>query len=207
MTRQFDSLLIDANCLLNLYATGRLRDIVYALPYQFWVADFVVEREALFVWRRSTVDGEDVKEPVDLTLLIDEGLIQLMRLDKTKEEATFVALAAELDDGEAVTGALAFHRGCAVATDDRKARRVLGQLSPPVELVSTLELLKRWGKEAQVPRDELGAAMAEMQSSASYRPGRRDPLTAPDEWRGHGAQQCAAGFCAWWRSVASHSGI
>ena len=188
MTRRFTAILLDASCLLNLYATGHLRDIAYALPGQFLVADFVAEREALFVWRRSAIDGEDVKEPVDLTSLTEEGLIQLMRLDKPEEEATFVALAAELDDGEAVTGALAFHRRCVVATDGRKARRVLGQRHPPVELVSTLEILKLWAEEARIPGGELSAALAEMQSSASYIPGVRHPLYD------------------WWRSVVSRSG-
>lgn len=187
MTRQFDSLLFDANCLLNLYATGRLREITIEVPYQFWVADFVVKHEALFVWRPDSTDGRDVQEPLDLDSLLEEGLIQLMHLEHPAEEATFVGLAANLDDGEAITGALAVHRGCCVATDDRKARRELGQLSPPVKLVSTLELLKQWGKEAQVPMDELGSAMAEMQLRASYRPGRRDPLYE------------------WWRSVVCQS--
>lgn len=187
MTRQIDSLLIDANCLLNLYATGRLREITIAVPYQFWVADFVVQQEALFVWRPDPTEGRDVREPVDLDSLLEEGLIQLMSLEHPAEEETFVDLAANLDDGEAITGALAVHRGCSVATDDRKARRELGQLSPPVKLVSTLELPKRWEEEAQVPKDELGAAMAEMKLRASYRPGRRDPLYE------------------WWRSTMSRS--
>ena len=129
-----------------------------------------------------------MQEPVDLTSLLEEGLIQLMRLEHPAEEISFIDLAANLDDGEAVTGALAFRRGWSVATDDRKARRVLGQLYPPVELVSTLELLKLWAEEVQVPSDELGAAMAEMQSSASYRPGARDPLYE------------------WWRSIVCRSG-
>ncbi len=188
MTRRFDSIILDASCLLNLYATGHLREIAIALPNQFWVADYVAEREALFVWRRSRTDGKEVREPVDLTSLTEAGLIQLMRLEEPVEEATFVALGAELDDGEAVTGALAFHRGCAVATDDRKARRVLGQLSPPVELVSTLEILKRWAEESRIPGDELSAALAEMQSSASYIPGVRHPLYQ------------------WWLSVVDRSG-
>jgi len=189
VTRGFDSILLDASCLLNLYATGHLRDITAALPYQFRVADYVVEREALFVWRPGPTDGREVQEPVDLGSLLDEGLIQQARLENQIEEATFVALAADLDDGEAVTGAIAFHRGCAVATDDRKARRVLGQLIPPVELVYTLELLKLWADATGVPMDVLRAAMAEMQSSASYVPGARHPLYE------------------WWRLVVSWSGI
>ena len=49
--RQFDFLLLDASCLLNLYATGRLREIAEVLPYQLCVAGYVAEQEALFVRR------------------------------------------------------------------------------------------------------------------------------------------------------------
>ena len=188
MTRHFDSLLLDANCLLNLYATGRLREITVALPYQFWVADYVVEYEALFIWRPGPTDARDVQEPVDLTPLLEESLIQRKCLEHPAEEATYVGLAAHLDDGEAITGALAFHRDCSIATDDRKARRILAQLNPPVQLVSTLQLLKLWAKEATVPQDELRAAMADMQSGASYIPGARDPLYE------------------WWRSIVCGKG-
>lgn len=176
MTCHRSALLLDASCLLNLYATGFLEEITVSLPIEFRVAAFVVEFEALFIRRADPTGGKDVKVPVNLTSLLEEGLIQLMRLEGSAEEASFVELAADLDDGEAVTGALAFYRGCSVATDDRKARRVLGQLIPPVELVSTLELLKLWAEDNQVPEDKLASAMAAMQSCASYRPGRRDPL-------------------------------
>jgi len=183
--RHFDLLLLDASCLLNLFATGRMREIADALPYQLYVAGYVAEREALYVRRAGPADAEEVRIPVDLSPLIEKGLIQLMWLENPTEETTFVNLAAHLDDGEAITGALAFHRGCLVATDDRKARRVLGQLNPPVKLVATLQLLKMWAKEAAVPKDELRKAMANMQSGASYIPGSRDPL--------HN----------WWRSIVS----
>lgn len=43
----------------------------------------------------------------------------------SEEEETYVNLALQLDDGEAATGALAIHRGAVVATDDRKAIRIL----------------------------------------------------------------------------------
>ncbi|MDE0633231.1 MAG: hypothetical protein OXH73_17130 [Caldilineaceae bacterium] len=181
MTHHVDSLLLDANCLLNLYATGRLREIAVVLPYQFWVAGYVAEREVLYILRPGATDAGDEKERVDLSSLLEEGLIQLMRLEGPAEEASFVDLAADLDEGEAITGALALHRDCAVATDDRKACRVLGQLIPPITLASTLELLKLWAETVQIPNGELGMVMAEMQSSASYFPGVSDPLY---EWWG-----------------------
>ena len=188
MMRRIDSLLLDANCLLNLYATDRLREITVALSYQFWIADYVVEHEAFYIWRPSLTENRDVQEPVDLTPLLEEDQIQLMSLESPEEEATYVNLAAYLDDGEAITGALALHRDCSIATDDRKARRILSKYAPSVGLVSTLELLKRWAEERQVPMDELGVAMAKMRSGASYVPGTRDPL------------------CEWWRSIVCAPG-
>ena len=38
-----DVLLLDAGCLLNLYATDRLLEIAAALPWQLAVVDYVLE--------------------------------------------------------------------------------------------------------------------------------------------------------------------
>jgi len=183
VTRHLDLLLLDASCLLNLFATDRLHEIADVLPYQLCVADYVAEREALYVRRAGPTDAEEVQIPVDLAPLFEEGLIQLMCLENPTEEATYVNLAAHLDEGEAITGALALHRDCSIATDDRKARRVLRQFSASVELLSTLELLKQWAEKGQVPGDELGAAVTKIRTGASYVPGPRDPLYP------------------WWRSI------
>ncbi len=176
MTDPPQVLLLDASCLLNLYATGRLREIAATLPYQLGVSDYVLERGALYTWIPDPAGAGERKEPVDLSPLVDEGLFHVLRLEHTEEEVTFVDLAASIDDGEAITGALAFHRGCSVATDDRKAHRVLQEHVPTVALVSTLELLKLWVEEALIPDTELQAAMMSMKSWASYKPGARDPL-------------------------------
>ena len=90
--------------------------------------------------------------------------------------SSFVQLASLVDDGEAATGALALHRDCSVAIDDRKARRVMGEVMPGVGLVSTLELMQFWAQEASTPASELQEALRAMQIRASYVPGRRDPL-------------------------------
>ena len=176
MAQAPEFLLLDASCLLNLYATGRLRDIALAQPYQLGLADYVLEREALYVWRSSFGEGHEERVAVDLTPLIDEGVIRVLRLDHPEEEATFVNLASMIDDGEAITGALAVHRGCSVATDDRKTRKVLGEHTPLVRLVSTLELIKQWAEGSSVAQSDLHAAMIAMRSGASYVPGERDPL-------------------------------
>ena len=176
MTDAPRSLLLDASCLLNLHATGRLREIAAALPYDLAVADYVLEREALYTWLIGPDGTPDQRAPVDLFPLVREGLVRVMRLEHPDEELTFVDLAASIDDGEAVTGALAFHRGCSVATDDRKARRVFRERVPSVPLVSTLDLLELWARDSSVSDVELRAAMVAMRTGASYVPGPRDPL-------------------------------
>ena len=176
MRQTFDLVLLDASCLINLYATARLRDIALALPYPFGVAAYVAERETQYVWRSGASVAEEERVPVDLEPLVEEGPIRVMSLESEAEEGTFVDLASMMDDGEAVTGAIALHRGYAVATDDRKARRVLAERAESVRIVSTLELLKLWGETASVSEAELREALSAMESGASYLPGEREPL-------------------------------
>ena len=166
-------LLLDASCLLNLCATARLLEIAAALPWQLAVVDYVMEQEVLYV---RSIGAQEGTVPVDLSPLIDEGLLLVMRLETPSEEASFVELAAVLDDGEAVTGAIALNRGHLVAIDDRKARRVLGEKAPGMRLVSTLELMRQWS--ASVPVQEVSHALRAMQHRASYVPGQWDPLHA-----------------------------
>ena len=168
------TLLLDASCLLNLYATGRLLEVAQALPWQLAVVDYVLEQEALYVRTVELYEGEVETLPVDLSPLIDGGLLVVVRLETASEEAHFVELAASLDDGEAMTGAIARNRSFAVAIDDRKARRVLGEWASGVRLVSTLELVQQWG--ASVPIDDVSRALRSMRHGARYVPGPRDPL-------------------------------
>lgn len=169
-------LLLDASCLLNLYATGRLRDIALSLPYRLGVADYVLEQEALYIWLPGLSETREEQVPVDISSLVKEGIIEVLGLEYSEEEAAFVNLAALIDDGEAITGALAMHRGHGVATDDRKARRVLSEQTPSIPLVSTLDLVKSWAEKALVPQQEVQAALVSMRIGASYLPGERDPL-------------------------------
>ena len=171
-----DCLVLDASCLLNLYATGRLREIALAAGMQLEVAEYVLENEVIYTWQTDATGTREEAVPVDLTPLVSEGLIRVVRMEHPDDQAAFVALAAAVDDGEAATAALAARRGCSIATDDRKARRVFGELMPDVPMVSTLDLLKLWADESQVPGDTLREAMDTMRQGASYVPSSREPL-------------------------------
>ncbi len=149
ITHPLEIILLDASCLLNLYATRRLRDNALALPYRLGVAEYVREREALYVWRRGANGNEDTRVPVDLAPLVDEGAIQVVRPERPEEEVTFVEFAAVVDDGAAVTVSLALHRGYSVANDDRKARRILAERAPSVRCFPRLSCSKHGLKERQ----------------------------------------------------------
>lgn len=176
MTNPAGCLVLDASCLLNLYTTGQLCAISATVDVRLQIADYVLEHEALYTWAHDVTSGQDEPVPVDVSPLVNDELVHVIGLESAAEQATFVELATLVDDGEAVTGALAFHRGCSVATDDRKARRVFGERVPSVQLVSTLELLKLWADLGRIADTDLREALIAMRSGASYIPGRRDPL-------------------------------
>ena len=169
-------LLLDASCLLNLYATGRIIEIAAVLPWQLAVTDYVMEHEALYVRTIGASGEQEETVPVDLSPLIDEGLLLVMWLETPSEQAGFVELAAVLDDGEAVTGAIAINRGHSVGIDDRKARRILGEKAPGMRLISTLDLIRWWAQSVTV--QEVGPVLRAMEHGARYVPGQQDPLYA-----------------------------
>ena len=100
--------------------------------------------------------------------------VQILELESA-ETALFVALAAEIDDGEAATLAIARERGLDVATDDRKARRVAQRLNLP-EPVRTSRLLHDYCSAANLPESEVAEVLRATEQRARFRPPVSDPL-------------------------------
>lgn len=166
---------LDACVLLNLLASGRpLREFSDAAGVKFTV---VLQAEREVGWLDPEGPG-DPREELDLQPCFDRG--ELRRVTLADDElARFVALARELDDGEAATLTVAEARALAVATDDRKARRVLTTLSPQLEITGTAALLRSWS----VGRSEIEVrdCLRLIQRRASFLPPRNDP--DGDWWR------------------------
>jgi predicted nucleic acid-binding protein len=150
-----DCIILDACCAINLHMSGRMEEILKALPGGVALAIFVLDEEIL----RS-----------NLQPLIEQGLIRAVSLDSEAEEHSFVNFAAELDDGEAVTGAIAMHRHWGIATDDRKARRVFARTNPYVQLLSTPELIKYWADTHKPPIEVVREVLQNIQTQARYKP-------------------------------------
>lgn len=152
-------IVLDACCLINLSVSGRASEIVGALGVPVAVVDYVLEQEAL------TVQEE-----------LWKGIVQTVSLQNEAEENAFVDFAVYLDDGEALTCAIAQARGWAVASDDRKVGTLLRQNFPHVQLVTTPELVKQWA-DRETPGDaELRSVLESIQDEARYFPGVGHPL-------------------------------
>ena len=112
---------------------------------------------------------------VDLEAFISSGLVTVMSINSETELQTYIDLASELDDGEAITISLAIHNGCLIATDDRKALRLISNIGS-LTAVSTLELIKAWSEAKDINDAEVKQVLLNMYLCASYRPSERDPL-------------------------------
>ncbi len=177
-------IILDGCVLLNLYASRRVADILGTLPVPCAVADYVRDKEALWVDRHKSGPAAE-RERVEIGPLVASGLIEVLTLEGDVEMTHFITLASSsrIDDGEAMSGALAHVRGLVVATDDRAALRVFDQHAPPIPTCSTASLMKHWAERAVIDAETLRRVLLDIRERASFEPGVRDPLNT------------------WWREV------
>jgi len=165
------TLILDACVALNLAATGRPTDILATLTPRFAMARQAAE-ETLYI--ETITAGVITQEVVDPHQWVAEDLLHILELESA-ETQQFVTLAAEIDDGEAATLAIARMRGLQVATDDRKARRVAQRLDLP-EPVRTSQLLQDYCTAANLPKSEVARVLRATEHRARFRPPANDPL-------------------------------
>ncbi|NCO41253.1 MAG: hypothetical protein CO096_12460 [Armatimonadetes bacterium CG_4_9_14_3_um_filter_66_14] len=167
---------LDTCCLLNLCAVGRVADWLPSLGWQWHVPE-AVRGETLYL-RTYGAEGEPVNQEVDLQPDLAEGVLVECALDPGEETARYVQLAGSLGDGEALALALAATRHWLLATDDRKARRLAGELGVPV--ITTPELARRWADNTGSTDVEIAAALCRVRDLARFVPGEGFPLR---DWR------------------------
>lgn len=166
-------LLNDASVLLNLLATGCFEAIATAINKQFAICTSV-EAEV-----RSLRDPETGKMiPVDIKPFFQSGILRLLELEGEQEEALYVEQAAIVDDGEAMSLAIASVRSLEVAIDDRKARRLAGERFPELCLWTTPEILKLWAEQSKCSKAILCSTILSIEAAARYFPPRAHPLSS-----------------------------
>lgn len=169
--------IIDACALLNLYASGFLESILKSRPMPCCVVE-QVKQESLFIRKPSDSAASYDREPVRLEPFFQSGLLKLVKLENEAEQNMFINLAAQIDDGEAATIAVAIARSMQVVTDDKKAIRVLKQEAPTLVCLSTLEVVKGWSEVLAINPAELKMALENILKHANYLPSKKHHLFA-----------------------------
>ena len=84
--------------------------------------------------------------------------------------------ALELDDGEAMSLAIAHARNLPLATDEKKAKRVIRDSAKHMRVVSTSEILYAWATGRG--RAKIKPVLEAIGIRARFRPPDDDPLVA-----------------------------
>ena len=163
---------LDTCVLINLLATDRITEVVRFIAPTCLVCS-AVSGESLYL-RPLEADGK--VEPVDLSPLIDAGVLTACQIEGSAEEELYVNYALELDDGEAMSLAIAQSRNFALATDERKARRIVRENIAQLSIISTTEIINAWSEGKD--RDEIIAVVRSIFARARFRPPDSDPLAS-----------------------------
>ena len=169
-----EQLLLDACCIMTLFGSGEMREILTSLPVQTAVSSYVLEQEALYTYNGPDEAPRESEAPIDLAPLIEDDLIQVVSLCQGKETNRFLQLATTLDDGEARTIAIAVTRDLAVATDDKKAIRLAQETG--CQVATTPDLLKHWAVGTDRSKNEIANVLKAVRARAVYAPGKSHPL-------------------------------
>lgn len=159
-------LLIDTCCLLNLCASGELLNILQVISIS---AQATIVEEV----QRELQEIENIEQ---FESAIKQGLLLIVDFESDAEEITFVNYAADLDDGEAATGAIAIQRNWAMATDDKKAIKFFSQESPSFQIISTPEIIKYWSETASIEHLQLSNILRKIRVQGRYMPSKNHPL-------------------------------
>lgn len=169
---QRNYLIIDACVLLNLIATGVIQEILTLIAQSSMIC-ILVKNESLYLRKEDDINEN---ESVDIDTFINQGVIEICDCQNAEEQEFFVNLAASLDDGEAMSLAIALSRNWHLATDDKKARRIFKENNSNDNfLISTTDLIKMWAESEIIDDDTIKSILLKVERKASFRPPKSDP--------------------------------
>jgi hypothetical protein len=172
----------DACGLLNLVVTGHAPAILASLGCPSYVIPRLRVGEVYFMRPLPEDDPLGRLVPIDLTPLLDARFPLDVELGRAEQEL-YAEFALTLDDGEALTCAVAAVRRLWMASDDRAAIRLATSLPVPVPVWTTPEWLKHWADADRVATDMLRDVLRRVHLCARYIPPRSHSLR--DWWNGH----------------------
>jgi len=171
-------LLNDCSVLLNLLAADCLADIAEDTGWQFAICPAVRDEVKKL---RDAHTGEMVE--VDIAPHIASGLLQVLELSGDEEQRLYVEQSIVVDDGEAMSIAIAASRHLELAIDDKQAANHTRRTFPEIRLWSTPDMLKQWQEAGRMDTRVLREAIRLIEIRARYFPPRSHTLAS------------------WWRTV------
>ncbi len=172
------SLALDACCLINLVAAGKiLHENPTKIGFSFFVPR-VVAKESIYILQPDDEQaGQLVRKEVDMSQYVDRKSVSYCDIEGGYEAALYVRFAVQLDDGEAACLAIAKSRSWILATDDRVARRLATEQS--VKVLGTPEIVRTWAESNSVSDSEISSVIGNIRRYAKYAP----RVNVPDaEW-------------------------
>jgi predicted nucleic acid-binding protein len=170
-------LINDASVLLNLLAADCIAEIAIALDWQFTICPLVRDEIKKL---RDPSTGDMVA--VDIQPLIESGVLQVLELSGEDEQALYVEQSIVVDDGEAMSIAIAASRKLELAIDDRQASNHTRRTFPELKLWTTPEIIKLWADSVGLSPQRLREVFISIELRARYSPPNSHPLSA--WWRG-----------------------
>jgi predicted nucleic acid-binding protein len=169
MTQQ--TALLDTCVLINLLASGECEAILRSSNRR-WLICSVVERESIYL---RTDDPNVPLELINLEPLISSGVISVCDVETEEESRLYVNYSSMLDDGEAMSLALALARGHQLATDERKAKRLfLEAVSSTDELIGTSQILREWVEGHSIEKIRAKEVLVQIANRARFFPPSSD---------------------------------
>lgn len=166
-------LLLDACSALSIYGTGHMAEILSAQACSVAIVN-AVEAELKYVKRGGTGTESRDRVPVDLRLFKATRLLAVVTTETDAEASTYISLALEIGSGEAMSGAIAFHRGHHVITDDLAASTVLMNWLSSARVHTTAWMIRHWAEHTD--QADVRGALRSAAERADYQAPLWDPL-------------------------------
>ena len=145
--------ILDAYVLINLLASGEIEGVLRAAAEESLICS-AVEGESIYL---RTEDPKAPLEPIDLRPLIGAGLLTVCHIEGDEEAELHVDYASALDDGEAMSLAIALSRRFVLATDERKARRLFLEATGEPQRREREEREERTAREERAQKQKAAA--------------------------------------------------
>ncbi len=178
-------IILDACCIINLYASGHMQNILESIPIPVAVAAYVHDMESHRIYSGPDEDVMKETKLINLEPFVHMKLLQVVSLENEFEEITAVnfSTAAALDTGEAITAAIAIHRSWTIATDDKAAISFFMRKIPELHVISTLDMLKHWVDSSHPEKAVISIMLRNIRNRARYEPHAKHHLY--EWWRSY----------------------